>query len=140
MPWSGQNGRMSLDPIARSTVEAYLSEAAGLIDGLYLYGSIALDDFRPGRSDIDFVAVTADRLDAVALATLTARHATLPGPPFEGLYLTRAELAAGPLAISPTPYALEGQFHPAGQFEQNPITWHTLAQRGSGVTGRSRMS
>lgn len=74
---------------------------------------------RPGRllsrsADIDFVAVTADRLDADALATLTARHASLPGPAFEGLYLTRAELAAGPLAIGPTSYARQGRLHPAG--------------------------
>ena len=33
--------------------------APGLIEGLYIVGSIALDDWRPG-SDIDLVAFTAD--------------------------------------------------------------------------------
>lgn len=31
----------------------------GLVEGLYLQGSIALGDYRPGVSDIDFVAVTS---------------------------------------------------------------------------------
>jgi predicted nucleotidyltransferase len=54
-------------------VDAYLSQATALIDGLYLFGSIALDDFHPGRSDIDFVAVTADRLDAEEPASTLGR-------------------------------------------------------------------
>lgn len=34
------------------------AEAPGLLQGLYLVGSLALDDYRPGVSDVDFVAVT----------------------------------------------------------------------------------
>jgi len=43
--------------------------------GLYLYGSLALDDFNPRRSDIDFVVVTADALADEAVAALAAMHA-----------------------------------------------------------------
>lgn len=92
---------MSVDPLVQTTVNAYLSAAAGLIDGLYLYGSVALDDFRPGQSDIDFVALIGGRLDGEALASLETLHRDLPGPYFDGLYLSREELAAGPLAIEP---------------------------------------
>lgn len=35
-------------------------EAAGLVQGLYLVGSVALSDFRHHESDIDFVAVAAE--------------------------------------------------------------------------------
>ncbi|MFI6172557.1 nucleotidyltransferase domain-containing protein [Nocardia sp. NPDC051052] len=56
---------MSLPAIVEDTVETYLAsvdaEAPGLIEGLYLEGSLALNDFRPDASDIDFVAVTANR-------------------------------------------------------------------------------
>ena len=34
--------------------------APGLVEGLYVVGSFALDDWRPGHSDIDIVAVTAE--------------------------------------------------------------------------------
>jgi hypothetical protein len=34
----------------------------GAIHGFYVVGSIALGAFRPGRSDVDFVAVLGDRL------------------------------------------------------------------------------
>jgi hypothetical protein len=33
--------------------------ASGLVEGLYLQGSVALGDYRAGVSDIDFVAVTS---------------------------------------------------------------------------------
>ena len=42
------------------------------IAGLYLTGSIALGDYRPGQSDIDFVAVTNNRLSAEELEEVEA--------------------------------------------------------------------
>lgn len=42
-----------------SLVDRYLSEK---IKGLYLVGSIALNDYHSGKSDIDFVAVCDDHL------------------------------------------------------------------------------
>jgi hypothetical protein len=52
---------MSLPPLVTTIVDAYLdaldTDAPGLITGLYLTGSAALNDFRPRTSDIDFVAV-----------------------------------------------------------------------------------
>ena len=43
------------------TVDRFLglmaSEGGPTLRGLYLVGSVALGDFRPGRSDIDFVAL-----------------------------------------------------------------------------------
>jgi hypothetical protein len=44
----------------RRVCAAYLDRAdrlaPGLVEGLYLEGSIALGDYRPGVRDIDFVA------------------------------------------------------------------------------------
>jgi hypothetical protein len=46
--------------VVDQVVDAYLrmvdAEVAGLVEGLYLVGSVALGDFRPRGSDIDFVA------------------------------------------------------------------------------------
>jgi hypothetical protein len=63
--------------------------------GLYLYGSLAMGGFKPGRSDIDFLAVTAAELSAAELAALQAMH---------------RRLAAGP---SPWAGELEGSYIPA---------------------------
>lgn len=45
--------------------------------GLYLGGSLALGDFNPQRSDIDFVVITADVLSTEMIAALAAMHASL---------------------------------------------------------------
>jgi hypothetical protein len=73
--------------------------APGLIEGLYLEGSAALGDSQPHTSDVDFVAVTADRLDAHARLAPGRVHSRLRGriqrPHFDGVYLTGADLTAG---------------------------------------------
>ncbi|MBM7806855.1 hypothetical protein JOD57_002692 [Geodermatophilus bullaregiensis] len=49
---------------------------AGVL-GLYAGGSLASGDFRPGRSDLDLVAVVAEELDAPRRARLRALHEDL---------------------------------------------------------------
>ncbi|WP_420121384.1 nucleotidyltransferase domain-containing protein [Nakamurella sp.] len=65
--------------------------------GVYAGGSLALDGYRPGRSDIDVAVVVAGRLDGEAKCALVAalRHENLPCPA-RGLELVvyRAEVAA----------------------------------------------
>ena len=45
--------------------------------GLYLGGSLALGDFNPQRSDVDFAAVTRDELPPELVAALEQMHARL---------------------------------------------------------------
>jgi hypothetical protein len=45
--------------------------------GMYLYGSLAIGDFTPHRSDIDFLVVTADVLPGEVLSALKAMHARI---------------------------------------------------------------
>ena len=80
--------QLRLPPDVSATMSAY----ARLVDdklperirGLYLAGSVALDDYRPGRSDIDFVAVSDTALQPPELETLRQVHTelkrTVPGP------------------------------------------------------------
>jgi len=66
----------------------------GLV-GLYLEGSIALGEFEPDRSDIDFVAVTAGDVPHETFVALQALHARLAadapkwGLELEGSYVPR---------------------------------------------------
>jgi hypothetical protein len=114
----------------------------GRIRGLYLTGSLALGDYRSGRSDIDFVAVSDTALAGSELETLRRVHTelrrTLPGPKsrpeLDGVYLTWPALAAAPVGLS-VPYCLRDQFEPSGDFAVNPVTWcilhrHALPLRG----------
>ena len=45
--------------------------------GMYLYGSLALGDFDPHRSDIDFLVVTTDNLPDDLVSALQAMHARI---------------------------------------------------------------
>jgi hypothetical protein len=129
---------MRVHPLVDSVVDAYLDaidhEGPGLVEGLYLTGSAALGDFRPHTSDVDFVAVTANRPDAVAIAALQRAHRRLrnrwPKPYFDGLYVTWEELACDPAATRRGPYSYEGRFHARSGGPRNPVTWHTVAHHG----------
>jgi hypothetical protein len=120
--------------VVRTYLEAVDDEAPRLVEGLYLTGSIALDDFRPGTSDIDFLAVTASAPDASAVAALGRAHvrvqARCPRPFFDGRYVTWDDLARDPREASPGPYAYAGRFHAHGRGDCDPIAWHTVAWHG----------
>jgi hypothetical protein len=66
--------------------------------GVYLRGSLALGDFNPETSDIDFLAVTRQPLSAAefdALAQMHARLAEMPNPfsdRLEGSYIDQTAL------------------------------------------------
>ncbi len=127
---------MSLPPTVQSVVDTFLqavdAEEPGLVEGLYLVGSVALDDFRPHRSDIDFVAVTGSRPGAASLVVLERIHSRLQKqwrrPFFDGIYVTWNDLATDPSLLDACPYSHEGRLHPRGQGDL--ITWHTLAEHG----------
>ncbi|MEU7003044.1 nucleotidyltransferase domain-containing protein [Nonomuraea sp. NPDC046570] len=112
--------------------------APGLVEGLYLQGSIALGDYRPGVSDIDFVAVTNGRPDAGALrrvhADLRARH---PAPMFDGIYVTWDDLRRAPGERPRGPAVHGWRFAEESGFERHLVTWHVLAQGGVAVRGPS---
>lgn len=127
-----------------ATMSAYArlvdEKLPGRICGLYLIGSVALGDYQPGRSDIDFVAVSDTALQLPELKTLRQVHdelrRTMRGPQLDGVYLTWPALAAAPVGLS-VPYCLRDRFETEGDFAVNPVTWcilhrHPLPLRGPG--------
>jgi hypothetical protein len=129
---------MILPTPVQAVVDDYLDiagvEAPSLVEGLYLVGSVALGEFRPASSDIDFIAVTANRPDAAALAALervhTRHYAHWRRPFFDGIYVIWNDLAGDPARLGPGPSTHESRFHTDSRGERNPIAWHTLAQCG----------
>ncbi|MEV6495226.1 aminoglycoside adenylyltransferase domain-containing protein [Actinoplanes sp. NPDC051633] len=104
-----------------------------MVEGLYLIGSAALDDFQPSASDVDFLAVTSEPPDNAAVAALGRAHARLrkhrKRPFFDGGYVTWSQLRHDPAEAAPGPTAHEGRLRPTPS-APGPVEWHTLAQAG----------
>ncbi|MER5355826.1 nucleotidyltransferase domain-containing protein [Kitasatospora sp. NPDC002551] len=134
---------MTVHPLVHEIADAYLSlvdaAAPGLVEGLYVVGSTALGDFHPARSDIDFVAVTADPVTGEQLAGLERAHARLavryPRPAFDGPYLTWHELAGSPAQAAPGPHVFGGTLRRRVRSDRTPVLWHTLARQGVTLCG-----
>ncbi|MFC6020574.1 aminoglycoside adenylyltransferase domain-containing protein [Plantactinospora solaniradicis] len=133
-------------PQAQQVLDSYLAivdtELPGQLEGLYLVGSVALDDFQPGASDVDFVAVTADPLSEEAEAAVARTHAAVSRrharPHFDGFYVTWRDLAADPSLAESALDAHEGRVRRRGPGGCDPVAWHTLAGHGVPVRGPRR--
>ena len=145
----------SLPEAARAAVEDLLArldrELPGRIAGFYVVGSTCLGAFRPGRSDVDFVAIVAGGgLDAAELGRLRAIHLALWRAALahdlalrrrwpvvcNGSYLLAQDLSRSPLEVTPIAGHVAGRFGIAKTgFDVNPVTWHTLATRGIAARG-----
>lgn len=98
--------------------------APGLIDAVYVTGSVALDDFQPDISDIDAVVVTARRLNERDVEALSSVHKPAR-PHIDVLYVTAEELRSDP-AEATGAHSHEGVFNASGAFAANPVEWRTL--------------
>jgi hypothetical protein len=111
--------------------------APGTIEGLYVVGSVALDDWTP-RSDIDVVAVVADPSDPDLFDDLPAAHELVReriAVAVDGPYVAWGDLVVPPMAAQ-RPWVLDGEYHVDGEsFEINPVTWYTVATYGIALRG-----
>lgn len=138
---------MFCTPSVRTIIEDFLSEADGALpaffQGFYLVGSIALDDFRPGGSDIDFIAVTPNRPSPEEVAILRRMHARLQRryrrPYFDGFYVTQDDLRRDPALAIAAAEAREGRLT-VRSGGLDPVTWQTLAEHGIPVRGPGRQA
>lgn len=144
-----EHGSRSRAPVAwppaavRAVTDTFLSlvdEARpGLVEGLYLHGSLGFGEWYDGRSDIDYVAVLADRPDPATVDLLRGVHAdladTFPRPPFDGFHVTWDDLAASPYSCPDLPCTQAGYFHDEARLDVHPVTWHELADHGITVRG-----
>ncbi|WIB65789.1 nucleotidyltransferase domain-containing protein [Curtobacterium sp. MCBD17_040] len=104
----------------------------GLLGSLVMTGSATLDDWRPGISDIDLVLITTRPVTAADLPTIAVLHAVPEaGTPIDGLYLTEAQLAAGPDAIEAAPQVVVGKLVAAENGGE--LTWVTWREVENGV-------
>jgi hypothetical protein len=106
----------------------------GLVDGLYLYGSLTTGDYSPARSDIDLLAVPARELTDSDVGTLRALHERVAraGGPADRLNCLYA--VAGTLADSDRlhPYWYGDSFT---QWHLKLMTMAELAHSGRALLG-----
>lgn len=123
---------------AEAPLEEYLtaldSALGSRVSGVYLTGSAALGDWRPGRSDLDIVVVTGDTLTEGGLTALEELHAVVSGRPYrDAIYVPAAEVGTrqGDVAF---PAAVDGFFH-RRRHSTEPVLWATLHRHGLTVRG-----
>jgi hypothetical protein len=143
----------AVDPAVVGPVHRYLALVdkllSGRVVGFYLVGSSALWTFRPGQSDIDFVAVTDRRLTQGELRRLRVVHAIIsveaavralrhprvtPGS-CNGAFVERADLCRPVTSIAPIASHVAQQFHIGRAFDVNPVVWQQFALHGIAVRG-----
>lgn len=125
------------------TVDRFLglmaSEGGPKLRGLYLVGSVALGDFRPGRSNIDFVACLDGPLSGAETEALARVHAALAragGPHFDGFYLPIEALRHPPEPDAVVPFSVDGQLRSGEPCHGvNPATWRCLARSSRPILG-----
>ena len=109
--------------------------APGLLVALHVVGSAVLDDYLPGRSDLDVVGELGREPTGADLAALAAVHREWPM--VEAVYVTSVDLD-GPVSAAATgPWALEGRLDTTERaFGLNPVTWQQLRDHAETVFGR----
>ena len=110
--------------------------------GLYLGGSLALGDFNPNRSDIDFVAVTVKELPIETISALEGMHTRLWNTgakwarKLDGSYVPQQVLRRWTSTDTPCPFVEEDQFYITNQGSA-VIQRHIIRQYGVVVAGPS---
>jgi predicted nucleotidyltransferase len=123
IPWADLARTYGTTADILEMLDAHLSGIRDILGdnlvGVYLRGSLALGDFDPAASDLDFFAVTERRISDAEFAALAALHTRLDHLPnryaaeLEGPYIDRAAARR----FHP------GERHPTiGRGE--PLTWH----------------
>ncbi|WP_034807766.1 hypothetical protein [Intrasporangium oryzae] len=112
----------------------------GLLDGLYLHGSIGFDGEFHAGSDIDFVATVTRRPTDVDIEALRHVHAELgkrwPSPAYDGFYVLESDLAGRPADVPEGPGVLHEWFDVGHHGDVKEITWRELRDHGVTLRGR----
>lgn len=108
------------------------------IAGVYLVGSTALGDYRPGQSDLDILTLTQRPLSDVELDALDRMHQSLEKgtqPHFDAEYAPQDCVGRPPKEEAPGhAHVVDGQFH-RGPHGLEFVLWATLDQCGIRLRG-----
>jgi hypothetical protein len=132
----------SLQPMLRDLLSRLERDLPGLLEGFYLYGSIAYGAWDEAASDIDCLAVVTRPCSPEDLSRLRLIHqqitARWPRCDLEISYVQRQD--CGPRAAGSQPLYREGQFHDRSYSVLNSplwssILWWQIKKRGIALLG-----
>lgn len=127
-------------PAEVDTYLAALDEVlpSSAVTGVYLVGSTALGDYRPGQSDLDILTLTHLPLPHTELDALDAMHRALEKgmqPHLDAEYAPRDCVSRLPRQNEPGhAHVVDGQFN-RGPHGQELVLWATLDQCGVTLRG-----
>ena len=133
----------AVDDAIQRMVPEMVSAVDGRMHSVWLYGSLALDDFRPGWSDIDFVAYTdgpiAPEQSEKLLSLRQSLSAAWPDNPcyacFEGAFMPFGDGAANSVVY----WGTSGQRIVTG-YQLDPFARYQLCKRGVCLYGNGDRS
>jgi len=101
--------------------------------GLYLYNSVAMGNFEPKYSDIDFVVVLKSNLTTKEVTKLKTLHENYGiehkyGTKLDGMYLQYDMLGKMNNNIEKYPYVSGANLYEAGYYDINYVTWWSLKE------------
>ncbi len=110
------------------------------LEGLYLHGSIALNAYVEGSSDIDFIAVINKSLTELDVKVISNLHKILnqkyKGTGMDGCYLLVEDVGKSQYEVKNCLYVNEGKIKWSND-GINPITWWILKNKGIPILGPS---
>ena len=128
-----------LVPILESYTFQVNQQLPGFLSTLYVVGSIALDEFNPHFSDVDFIAVTSHLATEEEIKTLLEIHQkverSFPHWKLSGVYLLSFDIGKQSREIGERLVYHDGKLQPQANFEANPVTWWILKNGGIPVLG-----
>lgn len=138
-----------------SAVRSYLGAADRLLPGAIIAGavggSIALDAYRPGRSDIDIVAVISEEwrsrrdlmrglrllhLSQLPRVSLRAARGLGASACCNTAFIWESEVSLRVTRITPIASHTGEIFDSQGAFDVNPVVWKELVDGGITIRGR----
>ena len=129
----------SIMPLLSDYIALINDQLPGFMSAFYLHGSIALGDFHPAHSDIDFITVITRHATESDLSTLNEIHAQLKEQysqsTLSGAYLQPEDLMQPRSQITPHPAYHDDRLNSATHHETNNVTWWTLKQHGIALYG-----
>ncbi|RPI16034.1 MAG: DUF4111 domain-containing protein [Ignavibacteriae bacterium] len=111
----------------------------GLMEGFYIYGSAALNDFYPDKSDIDFITVVSRKPGHIDVEKLQMVHGLIRmkfrKSELNGIYVLLEQLGKTKDETEPVTYYYNSRIHDEGYFEINDVTWYQLKNKAITLKG-----